>query len=144
MDTGSRRCMAGEPHWHYILGHALRLLVTMERVTLNVWLFKNFAMLAFKHLAPGFGLETTDVDLSQPIDAPLFAEIERAFYRAQVLVLRGQRLRPKYQLRLTYGVGDVVMWDNPSLLHAATLTDPKFPRTLHRITVKVYPTAKAL
>jgi taurine dioxygenase len=42
----------------------------------------------------------------------------------------------KYQLRLKYGVGDLVIWDNASLLHAATLTDPEDPRTLWRITVK--------
>lgn len=44
--------------------------------------------------------------------------------------------QPGYQLSLAYGVGDVVIWDNASLLHAATLTDPKYPRTLWRITVK--------
>jgi taurine dioxygenase len=42
----------------------------------------------------------------------------------------------KYQLRLRYGVGDLVIWDNASLLHSATLTDPEDPRTLWRITVK--------
>jgi len=42
----------------------------------------------------------------------------------------------RYQYRLKYGVGDVVMWDNASLLHSATLTDPDDPRTLWRITVK--------
>ena len=42
----------------------------------------------------------------------------------------------KYRLRLKYGVGDVVIWDNASLLHSATLTDPEDPRTLWRITVK--------
>jgi len=42
----------------------------------------------------------------------------------------------KYQLRLKYGVGDLVIWDNASLLHSATLTDPEDPRTLWRITVK--------
>jgi taurine dioxygenase len=42
----------------------------------------------------------------------------------------------RYQLRLKYGVGDVVIWDNASLLHSATLTDPADPRTLWRITVK--------
>ncbi len=42
----------------------------------------------------------------------------------------------KYQLRLKYGAGDVVIWDNASLLHSATLTDPADPRTLWRITVK--------
>jgi taurine dioxygenase len=44
--------------------------------------------------------------------------------------------KEKYQLRLEYGVGDVVIWDNASLLHSATLTDPGDPRTLWRITVK--------
>jgi len=42
----------------------------------------------------------------------------------------------KYQCRLKYGVGDVVLWDNASLLHSATLIDPNDPRTLWRITVK--------
>ena len=42
----------------------------------------------------------------------------------------------KYRYRLTYGVGDVVIWDNASLLHSATLTDPEDARTLWRITIK--------
>src|SRR5712692_6560750 len=41
----------------------------------------------------------------------------------------------KYQVRLTYGAGDVVIWDNASLLHSATLTDPEDARTLWRITI---------
>jgi taurine dioxygenase len=44
--------------------------------------------------------------------------------------------QPRYVLRFKYGVGDVVVWDNASLLHSATLTDPDDPRTLWRITVK--------
>ena len=44
--------------------------------------------------------------------------------------------QPKYRLSLMYGVGDVVIWDNASLLHAATLVDPAHPRTLWRITLK--------
>ena len=32
-----------------------------------------------------------DVDISQPLSDGAFAEIERAFYAGQVLVLRGQR-----------------------------------------------------
>ncbi len=43
--------------------------------------------------------------------------------------------QPKYRYSLKYGVGDVVVWDNASLLHSATLTDPDDPRTLWRITV---------
>jgi taurine dioxygenase len=50
--------------------------------------------------------------------------------------LKRHATQDKYQLRLKYGVGDVVIWDNASLLHSATLTDPQDPRTLWRITVK--------
>jgi taurine dioxygenase len=50
--------------------------------------------------------------------------------------LKRHATQGKYQLRLKYGVGDVVVWDNASLLHSATLTDPADPRTLWRITIK--------
>jgi len=50
--------------------------------------------------------------------------------------LKVHATQSKYQLRLKYGVGDLVIWDNASLLHSATLTDPQHPRTLWRITVK--------
>lgn len=50
--------------------------------------------------------------------------------------LKRHATQEKYQLRVSYGVGDVVLWDNASLLHSATLTDPDDPRTLWRITVK--------
>ena len=50
--------------------------------------------------------------------------------------LKRHAIQEKYQLRLKYGVGDVVIWDNASLLHSATLTDPSDPRTLWRITIK--------
>jgi taurine dioxygenase len=50
--------------------------------------------------------------------------------------LKRHATQEKYQLRLKYGPGDVVVWDNASLLHSATLTDPSDPRTLWRITIK--------
>ncbi|HEX6137003.1 MAG TPA: TauD/TfdA family dioxygenase [Casimicrobiaceae bacterium] len=50
--------------------------------------------------------------------------------------LAAHATQPKYRLRLRYGVGDVVIWDNASLLHSATLVDPAQPRTLWRITLK--------
>jgi taurine dioxygenase len=50
--------------------------------------------------------------------------------------LKRHATQDSYQLRLKYGVGDVVIWDNASLLHSATLTDPADPRTLWRITIK--------
>lgn len=42
----------------------------------------------------------------------------------------------KYCYTPTYKPGDVVIWDNCSLLHSAPLIDPNRPRTLWRITVK--------
>jgi taurine dioxygenase len=56
--------------------------------------------------------------------------------RALLDELKAHALQPKYRLSVLYGVGDVVIWDNLSLLHSATLTDPDDPRTLWRITVK--------
>jgi taurine dioxygenase len=50
--------------------------------------------------------------------------------------LAAHSTRPKYQYRMKYGVGDMVVWDNASVLHSATLTDPDDARTLFRITVK--------
>ena len=50
--------------------------------------------------------------------------------------LAAHSTQPKYQYRMQYGVGDVVVWDNASVLHSATLTDPRHPRTLFRITTK--------
>ena len=50
--------------------------------------------------------------------------------------LKRHSTQERYQIRLKYGVGDVVIWDNASLLHSATLTEPNDPRTLWRITIK--------
>ena len=49
--------------------------------------------------------------------------------------LAAHSTQPRYRYSLKYGVGDVVVWDNASLLHSATLIDPDDPRTLWRITV---------
>ncbi|HET9762948.1 MAG TPA: TauD/TfdA family dioxygenase [Casimicrobiaceae bacterium] len=50
--------------------------------------------------------------------------------------LAAHATQPEYVYRLSYRIGDLVMWDNASLLHSATLTAPDDPRTLWRITVK--------
>jgi taurine dioxygenase len=50
--------------------------------------------------------------------------------------LKAHALQDKYRLSYFYEVGDVVLWDDLSTLHSATLTDPANPRTLWRITVK--------
>ena len=44
--------------------------------------------------------------------------------------------QPEYRYSHGYRIGDVVIWDNASLLHSATLVDPNHPRTLWRITVR--------
>jgi taurine dioxygenase len=49
--------------------------------------------------------------------------------------LAAHSTQAKYQLRVKYGVGDIVVWDNASLLHSATLIDPNDARTLWRITM---------
>ena len=41
----------------------------------------------------------------------------------------------KFRYAFKYGVGDIVVWDNASLLHSATLIDPDDARTLWRVTV---------
>ena len=50
--------------------------------------------------------------------------------------LKTHATQSKYLYRLRYNVGDLVIWDNASLLHSATLIDPSDARTLWRITVK--------
>ena len=56
--------------------------------------------------------------------------------RALLDELAAHSTQERYLLSVFYGVGDLVIWDNASLLHRATLTDPRYPRTLWRITVK--------
>jgi len=56
--------------------------------------------------------------------------------------LRVHATQPKYCYTHDYQVGDVIIWDNCSLLHSAPLTDLKgHARTLWRITVKERPGA---
>lgn len=50
--------------------------------------------------------------------------------------LKRHSTRERYRYIHPYRPGDVVIWDNCSLLHAAPLVDPARPRTLWRITVK--------
>jgi taurine dioxygenase len=47
-------------------------------------------MVAFRPLSSSFGIETSDVDLSQPLSESLFKELEQTFYAHQVLALRRQ------------------------------------------------------
>jgi len=56
--------------------------------------------------------------------------------RALLDELAQHSTQPRYRYSLRYGTGDVVVWDNASLLHSATLIDPNDARTLWRITIK--------
>jgi len=56
--------------------------------------------------------------------------------RALLDELAAHATQDRYLLSVSYGAGDVVIWDNASLLHRATLVDPRHARTLWRITVK--------
>ncbi len=49
--------------------------------------------------------------------------------------LAAHSTQPKYLLSFKYGIGDIVVWDNASLLHKATLIDPDDARTLWRVTM---------
>ena len=53
--------------------------------------------------------------------------------------LKQHSTHPRYEYAVQYGVGDVVVWDNAALLHAATLVDLNHSRTLWRITLKEDP-----
>lgn len=50
--------------------------------------------------------------------------------------LKVHATQPRYCHTHDYRVGDLIVWDNHQLLHAAPLTDLNDPRTLWRVTVK--------
>ena len=61
--------------------------------------------------------------------------------RALLDELAAHATREQYLLSVFYQPGDLVIWDNASLLHRATLLDPRHARTLWRITIKEPATA---
>ena len=62
-------------------------------------------MPSFKPLSPLFGIETSDVDLSQPLSDATFKELAQAFYAHQVLALRGQRISAAQFLAFARRIG---------------------------------------
>lgn len=50
--------------------------------------------------------------------------------------LKAHATQARYLHRYDYAIGDVIVWDNAQLLHAAPLTNLGNPRTLWRVTVK--------
>lgn len=64
--------------------------------------------------------------------------------RALLDELKAHATRPGYLHTVDYQVGDVIVWDNAQLLHAAPLPDHDQARTLWRITVKEGPSAASV
>jgi taurine dioxygenase len=63
------------------------------------------------------------------------AELDQAEGRALLEELAAHVARPRYRYRHQWRVGDLVVWDNLAVLHAATHCDRhRFPRLLHRTT----------
>ena len=62
-------------------------------------------MATFQPLSPLFGVETSDVDLSQPLSDATFKELEVAFYANQVLALRSQRISAAQFLAFARRIG---------------------------------------
>jgi taurine dioxygenase len=56
--------------------------------------------------------------------------------RALLKELSARATRPDRIFRYRWRRGDIIAWDNPSVLHAATYTDPRQARTLYRLTIK--------
>ena len=50
--------------------------------------------------------------------------------------LKAHATQERYRQVHNYTVGDVIVWDNAQLLHAAPLVDLNDPRTLWRVTIK--------
>lgn len=44
--------------------------------------------------------------------------------------------KPEHVLRIKWQPGDLVAWDNASVIHSATFTPPDLPRVMHRLTIE--------
>ena len=49
--------------------------------------------------------------------------------------LKAHATQEEFRMVYDYRMGDVIVWDNAQLLHAAPIVNPAEPRTLWRITV---------
>ncbi|AUX44463.1 taurine dioxygenase [Sorangium cellulosum] len=49
--------------------------------------------------------------------------------------LHAHATRESTLYRHHWRVGDILIWDNPSLIHAAMPSDPELPRTMHRLSI---------
>jgi alpha-ketoglutarate-dependent taurine dioxygenase len=65
------------------------------------------AALELRPLTPGFGAEVIGLDLSQPADAPLVADLRALFARYLVLLFRAPDLSPEAQIAFARSFGEV-------------------------------------
>jgi alpha-ketoglutarate-dependent taurine dioxygenase len=63
--------------------------------------------LALRPLTPGFGVEVIGLDLSQPVDAPVVAELQAVFDRYLVLLFRTQGLSADAQIAFSRNFGEL-------------------------------------
>ncbi|MEO8250033.1 MAG: TauD/TfdA family dioxygenase [Burkholderiales bacterium] len=89
-------------------------------------------MLNTRALSKGFGVEVEGVDLGNGLTDELFAEVEKAFYAAQVLVLRAQSLTPAQFVAFAKRLGPPQPHVIDQFHH---LEDPNILILLWRITV---------
>tara|TARA_Y100001934_G_scaffold72517_1_gene90198 strand:- start:409 stop:1260 length:852 start_codon:yes stop_codon:yes gene_type:complete len=66
---------------------------------------RQYKRISLTPTSGALGMEVTGVDLSEPLDDGLFAEIEQAFHDNLVLVFRDQKIEPKHQLTFTHRFG---------------------------------------
>lgn len=64
-------------------------------------------MISIRKLGRHLGAEVTGVDLSQPLDDRLFAQVADAFFSNQVVVFRDQRLTPPQQIAFSRRFGEL-------------------------------------
>jgi taurine dioxygenase len=74
------------------------------------------------YVSDGYTLRINDLNLQENQD--VLAKLNALATREEVIY------RHKWQ------VGDLLLWDNPSLIHAVTASDPDIPRTMYRLTVQ--------
>lgn len=63
--------------------------------------------IVIRPLGPVAATEITGIDLAQPLDGPVFAEIEAAFDRSGVIVVRDQKITPAQQIAFARRFGDI-------------------------------------
>ena len=73
----------------------------------DTWVDEPYTRFTVRPLAPTIGAEIAGVDLAQPLDDALFADIRRALLEWKVIFFRDQAIEPSDQLRFAQRWGDL-------------------------------------